>query len=128
LLLLNKSITLWYRCHAVLKVAFPIRSLQRLASSYIYIYRERERERLLTTSRYINQSCDISKIFEHAFYIVLANTSFHQTINLVLRKLLDACMLYIYTVRSVVDRYISNGSTVNLCALELGSCIFYMIR
>jgi len=46
--------------------------------------------------------------------------SFHQTINFVLRQLWDvSCYLFRPTVTSVVDHYVSNGSTVNLCALDV---------
>jgi len=52
------------------------------------------------------------KYSNNVFYVVLANISFHQTINLVLRKLCE-CSHAIYTVRSVVD-HISYGSALDV--------------
>lgn len=42
----------------------------------------------------------------------------HATINLVLRKKLG-CTHAIFTVRSIVNKFVNGGSTVNLCAIDL---------
>ena len=41
------------------------------------------------------------------------------TISLVLKRSLAGCSHAIYSLRNVVDSYVKNGSTVNICALDL---------
>ena len=60
----------------------------------------------------------ISKIFEHAVLVRFADyftTSDHQ---FGFKKNLS-CSHAIYCVRNVVDRYVNNGSTVNICTVDL---------
>jgi len=68
--------------------------------------------------RGISISPVISKIFEHAVLVRFADyftTSDHQ---FGFKKNLS-CSHAIYCVRNVVDRYVNNGSTVNICTVDL---------
>jgi len=68
--------------------------------------------------RGISISPVISKIFEHAVLVRFTDyfsTSDHQ---FGFKKKLSCCHA-IYCVRNVVDRYVNNGSTVNICTVDL---------
>ena len=68
--------------------------------------------------RGISISPVISKVFEHCIldrfrrYFVTSDNQFSYKHRL-------GCTTVLHTVRCVVDHYINNGSTVNLCALDL---------
>jgi hypothetical protein len=66
--------------------------------------------------RGISISPVVSKIFEHCILRRFKNY-FVSSDNQFGFKKSVGCSHAIYTVRSVVDHYVSNGSTVNLCAL-----------
>jgi len=60
----------------------------------------------------------ISKIFEHCI-LRRFNSYFVSSDNQFGFKKSVGCSHAIFTVRSVVDHYVSNGSTVNICALDV---------
>jgi len=72
--------------------------------------------------RGISISPVISEIFEHCIlhrfstYVVASDNQFGF-------KKAVGCSHTIYIVRYVVDHYISNGSTVNLCALDVSKAV-----
>ncbi len=68
--------------------------------------------------RGISISPILSKIFEHCI-LRRFNNYFVSSDNQFGFKKSVGCSHAIYTVRSVVDHYVSNGSTVNLCALDV---------
>jgi hypothetical protein len=68
--------------------------------------------------RGISISPVISKIFEHCI-LRRFNNYFASSDNQFGFKKSVGCSHAIFTVRSVVDHYVSNGSTVNLCALDV---------
>ena len=68
--------------------------------------------------RGISISPILSKIFEHCI-LRRFNHYFVSSDNQFGFKKSVGCSHAIYTVRSVVDHYVSNGSTVNLCALDV---------
>jgi hypothetical protein len=79
-------------------------------------------------SRSKNLTCDdfrgisispvLSKIFEHCI-LNRFRSFFHTSDQQFGFKKTVGCSHAIYIVRSVVDHYVSNGSTVNLCALDV---------
>ena len=68
--------------------------------------------------RGISISPVISKIFEHCI-LRRFNKYFTSSDNQFGFKKAVGCSHAIYTVRSVINHYVSNGSTVNLCALDV---------
>jgi len=68
--------------------------------------------------RGISISPVISKLFEHAVLDRFAHLFITSDNQLGFKKNLS-CMHAIYTVRSVVNYYTQNGSTVNVCSLDL---------
>jgi hypothetical protein len=68
--------------------------------------------------RGISISPVLSKIFEHCVLRRFSNY-FVSSDNQFGFKRAVGCSHAIYTVRSTVDHYVSNGSTVNLCALDV---------
>jgi endonuclease/exonuclease/phosphatase family metal-dependent hydrolase len=68
--------------------------------------------------RGISISPVISKIFEHCILRRFSNY-FVSSDNQFGFKKSVGCSHAIYTVRSVIDHYVSNGSTINLCALDV---------
>jgi len=74
--------------------------------------------RLLESNTTISISSVVSKIFEHAILIRFADyfsTSDHQ---FGFKKNLS-CSHVIYCVRSAIEHYIDNKSTVNICTVDL---------
>jgi hypothetical protein len=59
-----------------------------------------------------------SQIFEHCILRRFSNY-FVSSDNQFGFKKSVGCSHAIYTVRSVIDHYVSNGSTINLCALDV---------
>jgi len=68
--------------------------------------------------RGISISSVISKVFEHCIldryggFLISSDNQFGF-------KKKSSCTHAIYTLRSVVDYYVNNGSTVNICALDI---------
>jgi len=68
--------------------------------------------------RGISISPVVSKIFEHAILIRFADYFTTSDYQFGFKKNLS-CSHAIYCVRNVVDRYVNNGSTVNICTVDL---------
>ena len=68
--------------------------------------------------RGITLSCVISKLFEHCL-LILFSQYFKTSDNQFGFKPNVGCQHAVYTVRKVVDHYVTNNSTVNMCFLDL---------
>lgn len=72
----------------------------------------------LDSFRGITLSPVISKLFEHCI-LILFNDYFYTAANQFGFKAKLGCSHAIYTVRKVVDYYVNNNSTVNLCFFDM---------
>ena len=68
--------------------------------------------------RGISISPVISKLFEHAIIVRFADYFMTSDYQFGFKKNLS-CRHVIYSVRNVVEHYIENGCTVNVCSLDL---------
>ena len=69
----------------------------------------------------------ISKVFEHCLVIYLKSFLGSSDFQCGFKQGFG-CNHAIYTVRSTIDYFTANNSTVNLCALDLASlCIIFKI-
>ena len=72
----------------------------------------------IDTFRGISLSPMISKLFEHCL-LILFSKFFITSYNQLEFKSKSGCQHAIYTVRKVVEHYINNSSSVNVCCLDI---------